>query len=108
MDENKGLEKGFKGSYWWFDHPANKEGYLDEERLKEPSFSNSVSTLSFHDRDYSTTIPYGLPFSIPYGKLFWRPYSITYGIPVASHVVHHGIPYDIPCGIPYWDTMWYT
>ena len=62
MDENKGLEKGFKGSYWWFDHPAKKEGYLDEERLKEPSFSNSVSTLSFHDRDYSTTIPYGLPF----------------------------------------------
>ena len=62
MSENKGLEKGFVGSYWWFEHAASKNGYLDEQRLKEPSFTNSVTSLSFHDRDYSTTIPDGLPF----------------------------------------------
>lgn len=62
MDEDKGLEPGFKGSYWFFDHKAEKNGYLDEQRLREPNFYNTVSTLSFHDRDYATTIPAGLPF----------------------------------------------
>jgi hypothetical protein len=49
MSENKGLEKGFVGTYWWFEHAAGKNGYLDEQRLKEPSFTNSVTSLAFHD-----------------------------------------------------------
>jgi len=38
MNENKGLENGFKGTYWFFDDaPTGQNGYLDRQRFKVPS-----------------------------------------------------------------------
>jgi hypothetical protein len=38
MNENKGLEKGFKGSYWFFgDKPKEQTGYLDKQRFTTPN-----------------------------------------------------------------------